>query len=497
MGLANWMSYYPNNYLSELSIPGSHDSASWKTEMPIIKFLPAMGLLAVTQAGSITDQLNNGVRFLDIRIRSVGDNLYAYHGGTPQVPLRTVLSSIKQFLTQNQSEGVIVNLQEDSSFELSQAFAKFICSTLQSKDCDEIDNSSGPVTINATGVDSEDTQFLQRIKGSWYLNPSDGNLNRNLNRDLNDYKPPSGYYTNNEIPRVKDIQGKAMLITSQSGIKNGVENVTVDWRGGYSNTISLDNGTSLQTQNNWTLQPDKKITLVRNTMRTAWHDNTKKLYLNFASTAPQSSIGLPTPPLISSSIINKNLNSLLSKTPPYSKLGIIAYDFVTNPLNISPSKLALATINSNKNYSKYSENILLKRDSDSNCETTNGLRNPGKLITKCSDTQDKIIGTNNSESIRASKGNDFINPGNGDDTISGGKGIDSFVISQGEDVIKDFRAGEFLLIANDRFDDVKLRQKGDDLLIKIKNYSSTLLLDQKLKDFDASCIIPASGLSLI
>lgn len=506
MGYTNWMSYFPNNYLSELSIPGSHDSAAYNSELPtwLGKVVPNIGLVAVTQAGPVLDQLNSGVRFLDLRVRSVGSNLYAYHGGTPQVKLDTVLQSINHFLTSNPTEGVIVSLQEDDGLNLTSTEVSLLCALTLTTSCDLNNDRIDLNPTGATGVDSDDKQYLEkRGPSSWVLNPSDGNLNSNLNSYLENYAPPSGYYTSNNIPRASEIQQKVLLITPQSDIKNGVNKVAIDWSGANPDK-SLDDGASLYVQNNWTQQPDAKYHNVHDTMYAANSDSDmQRLYLNWTNTTASS--GTPLPPKVSSGLINPRLMKTLSSPPRWYKLGVVAYNFITNPFNFPRSELAWQTILSNKDYSSDSEDQLLENSSDeltaktppaSTPEIRHSRRRPDKLIMKYSDEQDKIIGTNLSERIRARKGNDFINSGSGDDIINGGKGIDSFVLSKGNNIIKDFKAGEFLLVDNDRFDDVKLIQKGDDLLVKVKNHSSTLLLDQELKDFDASCIIPASVATL-
>lgn len=505
MGSTNWMASYPNNYLSQLSIPGTHDSAAYKNDIPTVlsKFLPNDGILAITQDGTILDQLTAGVRFLDIRLRSVNDRLYAYHGGTPQIKFETVLQSINQFLTSNPTEGIIVNVQKDDGFTIPyNDLLNGICAiplVCTDEGSERIDLS--PYVVQ--GVDNYDSQFFEKQGNSWVFNPSDGNLNSNLNSYLEKYVPPSGYYTSNDIPRVSDIRQKIQLITDQSDIKSGVDKVAIEWSG-TSGTTSLDNGSSLYVQNDWTEQLDAKYHTVHDTMEAANDDSDmKKLYLNWANTTAPSD-GTPTSPIVSSSTINNRLLGTLSSAPRWYKMGVIVYDFINNPWFIEPYTPAMQTFYSNKNYSSESDDQLLEKSPDELTAKTpvsipkikQSRRRPGRLIMKYSNDQDRIIGTSHSERIRARKGNDFINSGSGDDIINGGKGTDSFVLSKGNNIIKDFKAGEFLLVDNERFDDIKLRQKGDDLLVKVKNYSSTLLLGQELKDFDASCIIPASVTNL-
>ena len=81
----------------------------------------------------------------------------------------------------------------------------------------------------------------------------------------------------------------------------------------------------------------------------------------------------------------------------------------------------------------------------------------------------------------------MIYGGNNDDEISGNGGKDIFVLSRGKDIITDFKVGTDALGLVYALD-LKLRQKGDNLLIKTSdNVVHTKLLnvtrDEFLGDF--------------
>lgn len=68
----NWMSFIQGERkLSALSIPGTHDAGA--------RYEPVSGT-AKTQNLTIAEQLNAGVRFLDVRCRFVDDNFAIHHG---------------------------------------------------------------------------------------------------------------------------------------------------------------------------------------------------------------------------------------------------------------------------------------------------------------------------------------------------------------------------------------------------------------------------------
>lgn len=106
-----WMQKYvsDNQKVGDISLPGTHDSAAYK--MNGISIFAAFW--AKTQDWTITDQLNNGVRFLDLRVCEdftmhhgvawVGEN-FPYH-----------LNEIRQFLDKNPKEFVFVRIKDEES----------------------------------------------------------------------------------------------------------------------------------------------------------------------------------------------------------------------------------------------------------------------------------------------------------------------------------------------------------------------------------------------
>jgi PKD repeat protein len=107
-GGANWMaSLDGNKRLSQFSIPGTHDSGA--------QYEPLSGT-AKCQNTTIAQQLNFGVRFLDIRCRHVNDAFAIYHGTVDeQQTFRQVLDQVITFLNSNPGECVIMSVKEEST----------------------------------------------------------------------------------------------------------------------------------------------------------------------------------------------------------------------------------------------------------------------------------------------------------------------------------------------------------------------------------------------
>lgn len=108
---SDWMSKISDAALiRKISIPGTHDSGAL--------YGGPTGFLAspyvVTQSMSIRNQLNAGIRFLDIRCRHYTDQLPIHHGEVYQkITFRNVLQSVTEFLTAYKSETVLMRIKEE------------------------------------------------------------------------------------------------------------------------------------------------------------------------------------------------------------------------------------------------------------------------------------------------------------------------------------------------------------------------------------------------
>jgi 1-phosphatidylinositol phosphodiesterase len=111
--------------ISELTIPGTHDSASYTASS-----LTGFGFVK-TQDLSITEQLNAGCRFLDIRCRLYHDNLVLHHGSFYlDLNFTDVINFCRDFLKQNPKECILLSLKEEydregNTITYEQAFMKY------------------------------------------------------------------------------------------------------------------------------------------------------------------------------------------------------------------------------------------------------------------------------------------------------------------------------------------------------------------------------------
>ena len=100
----NWMTSLPDNvYITQLSIPGAHDAASQNS------------LLGATQALSLEDQWNTGVRAFDLRPTTDSADAPIMHGDTSTgVTFRQALNLFKTKLTATPGEFCVIIFRNES-----------------------------------------------------------------------------------------------------------------------------------------------------------------------------------------------------------------------------------------------------------------------------------------------------------------------------------------------------------------------------------------------
>ncbi|KAF4122154.1 1-phosphatidylinositol phosphodiesterase [Geosmithia morbida] len=100
-----WMKIIEQDtYISALSIPGTHNTMTYNLTDPVYQ----------CQNLDLSTQLEAGIRYLDIRGRSVGGDLYIYHGNVSTgFMFRDVLNDVFRFLGDHPSEVIIMRIKEE------------------------------------------------------------------------------------------------------------------------------------------------------------------------------------------------------------------------------------------------------------------------------------------------------------------------------------------------------------------------------------------------
>jgi 1-phosphatidylinositol phosphodiesterase len=100
----DWMSKIPNKLVSEMTIPGTHDTCA---RVSVFGFIQ-------TQTWPLAEQLKAGIRYVDIRCMHYENRFEVHHDMFYcGVSFDNVLSIIKDFLTNYPSEGFIMRIRED------------------------------------------------------------------------------------------------------------------------------------------------------------------------------------------------------------------------------------------------------------------------------------------------------------------------------------------------------------------------------------------------
>ncbi|WP_309434196.1 phosphatidylinositol-specific phospholipase C [Chryseobacterium sp.] len=270
IAMNSWMSGLQDNIsLSKISIPGTHDSGA-RVDPPVLSGT------AKTQDLSIAEQLNAGVRFLDIRCRHI-DNAFAIHHGAIYQNLNfdDVLNACYAFLNSHPSETIIMSVKE------------------------EYDASNTTRSFEQT-FDS----YVQK-------NPSKWDLGAN-------------------IPTLGSVRGKIKLLRRfSSGTTKGIN--ASPWAD--NTTFDINNsGVQLKVQDYYKVtNNDDKWNGISSLLNEAKNDTNGKLFVNFTSGYKPGIFGIPSIPTVSNNI-NPRLKTFF-QTNTQGSFGIMPIDFVNAELS--------------------------------------------------------------------------------------------------------------------------------------------------------------------
>ncbi|MDR4951404.1 phosphatidylinositol-specific phospholipase C [Chryseobacterium sp. ES2] len=270
ISMNSWMSGLQDNIsISKISIPGTHDSGA-RVDPPVLSGT------AKTQDLSIAEQLNAGVRFLDIRCRHI-DNAFAIHHGAIYQNLNfdDVLNACYAFLNSHPSETIIMSVKE------------------------EYDPSN-----NTRSFEQTFDAYVQK-------NPSKWDLGAN-------------------IPTLGSVRGKIKLLRRfSSGTTKGIN--ASPWAD--NTTFDINNsGVQLKVQDYYKVtNNDDKWNGISSLLNEAKNNTNGKLFVNFTSGYKPGIFGIPSIPTVSNNI-NPRLKTFFQNNTQGS-FGIMPIDFVNAELS--------------------------------------------------------------------------------------------------------------------------------------------------------------------
>jgi len=261
--LNNWMSVLADqNSIAAISIPGTHDSGAM--------IEPVAGT-AKCQNLSIADQLNAGVRYLDIRCRHI-DNAFAIHHGAiyQNLNFNDVLNACINFLNSHPSEAIIMSVKEEHT-----------------------------PSNNTRSFEQTFDTYVQQNPGKWDLG--------------------------NNIPTLGSIRGKIRLLRRFSGASpKGID--ATAWAD--NTTFDINNAAAnLKVQDFYNVNDvNTKWTRIETLLNEAKNDTSNKLYLNYASGYKAGIFSIPSIPTVSNSVNPKITTFFTNNT--HGRFGVIPLDFV-------------------------------------------------------------------------------------------------------------------------------------------------------------------------
>ncbi len=124
--MKKWMQSLQDSLnISQINLPGTHDSCAYRVQFPV---------LSKCHSTTITEQLNNGIRFLDIRVEKDGKRLKLVHdiadcknpeSKRGKLFLEDVINDCKSFLSQNPSETILISYKRDDGANQEETFDTF------------------------------------------------------------------------------------------------------------------------------------------------------------------------------------------------------------------------------------------------------------------------------------------------------------------------------------------------------------------------------------
>ena len=286
----NWMNRIPDNTsLANLSIPGTHDSGSLHDP-------PLLSDSAKNQDKTYREQLDMGVRFLDIRNNNYEDELLVYHGVVYQKhKFDHVLEEVDKFLADNPSETIIMGIKKE-------------------------------------GADTGSTRSFEQTL-MWYMKESHAE---------------ERWYTGTTIPDLGDVRGKIVLLRRfAADTIQGID--TASWQGAAPYRIKLRTG-SIRIQDHYSVgDAEEKWRRILPMFLEAHKGDSDTLYLNLMSAYTTNWLRIPRISPISSKV-NPAMIQLLKRFGT-GRLGVLIADYINKDL-------ALRIVNANfieSNAAEFSE----------------------------------------------------------------------------------------------------------------------------------------------
>jgi 1-phosphatidylinositol phosphodiesterase len=293
--------------VTELSIPGTHNSGSVDGPLGFAK----------TQDLDLAEQLDTGIRFLDIRLSHYQDDLLVHHDVVYMgMSYRDILLICHEFLTRNPSETILMSIKEEGRAD--SALGDFAPSEV-------IARLSRGETESRQNTRSFDETFADRT----WEHVADTSLFYNVEAGPSGSRHEARSAVFTCATTLGDIRGKIVLFRRFEGDSNVGFDMTY-WLD--DNRTRSDQDESGNTRNavppiyaieDHYSDPDGKYDLVVSHLEEAVTGDPRDLYITFSSAVNLRPYGY-------AKTINPRLNDYLEQSAP-GRIGIVAMDHSEEP----------------------------------------------------------------------------------------------------------------------------------------------------------------------
>ncbi|MGH3888405.1 MAG: phosphatidylinositol-specific phospholipase C [Pseudonocardiaceae bacterium] len=287
--------------VATLSIPGTHNSCC------------VDGLLGFgkTQNLDLADQLNAGIRFLDIRLAHYQDNLFAHHDVVHmEKSYADILDICTRFLRRHPSETVLMSVKDEDRFD--SGLGKFAPSEAFGKSREDSEN-----WIVRSG------SFEEAFKARTWQHVEDASLFYNFAAPLSDGDSVTTNLALTSETTLGEVRGKIVLLRRFEGSQDVGFNLTY-WpenrRFRSAARASLIYAVEDRYQDPG---EDAKYNFIITHIEEARRRDPRDLYITFSSAVNLKARGY-------SKTINPRLNDYLAGSPQ-GRVGIIAMDYFEEP----------------------------------------------------------------------------------------------------------------------------------------------------------------------
>ena len=305
---SSWMGDIPNDVLvTALSIPGTHDSGCIEGPMGIAK----------TQNLDIPDQLNAGIRFLDIRLAHYQDNLFVHHDVIYMgKSYKDVLRICADFLDRRPSETILMVVREEDRADSS--LGDFAPSEVV-----------GRLTREESECRDNTRSFEEEFKGQTWEQEEAAPLFYNFSASSPGVDAGDNSSTFTPATTLGDVRGKIILLRGfQGGQGMGID--VTHWLDDTATRSDEDeHGNPRDTippvyhiEDHYS-NPDGKYDLVVAHLEKARSGKLEDLYITFSSAVALKADGY-------SQKINPRLNDYLAASPE-GRIGIVVMDYFEEP----------------------------------------------------------------------------------------------------------------------------------------------------------------------